>query len=74
VAHHHRGRGNYVFVDGHVKALKPIQTLLPRSRLWGPPHLVDRCHCFMYGSEFYEKPMDRNNPIIQSIHPEFGPQ
>ncbi len=33
---------NYLFFDGHVKALRPVQTALPRQR-WFPPELhLDR--------------------------------
>jgi prepilin-type processing-associated H-X9-DG protein len=28
----HNGRSNYLFCDGHVKALKPTQTITPVNR------------------------------------------
>jgi prepilin-type processing-associated H-X9-DG protein len=32
--HHHRTIVNFLFLDGHVKGLKAIQTFVPKS-LWG---------------------------------------
>ena len=37
-AHHHDGRINILFLDGHVKALKAAQTFVPKW-LWGPERL-----------------------------------
>jgi prepilin-type N-terminal cleavage/methylation domain-containing protein/prepilin-type processing-associated H-X9-DG protein len=36
--HHHQGWINWVFLDGHVRSLKAVQTMEPRAA-WGPSSL-----------------------------------
>jgi prepilin-type N-terminal cleavage/methylation domain-containing protein/prepilin-type processing-associated H-X9-DG protein len=45
----HNGMSNYLFSDGHVKALRPSQTLIPGNNMW----TIDNTDtCSAHGSNF----------------------
>ena len=67
-AHHHHRRINYLFADGHVKALKAVETFLPHS-LWGPRPLVEEID--YWSSELPIDPMRPDHPLIKGIDEEY---
>lgn len=66
--HHHDKRINYLFMDGSVKSLKAIQTLLPRS-LWGSPNLLADFEGYIF--ELPLNPMKPDDSLIQRIGEEY---
>ena len=75
LGHHHQKRIQYLFMDGHVKSLKAIQTLLPQS-LWGPRERVMDWGTIMISEQVALQnlpvdPMSPEHPLIASIAVEY---
>jgi prepilin-type N-terminal cleavage/methylation domain-containing protein/prepilin-type processing-associated H-X9-DG protein len=70
--HHHNGSTNYVFIDGHGKSLKAIQTVLPKS-LWIPKE-YEASMVHPVGDRYSWYPVDPvspNDPKIKSMATEY---
>jgi prepilin-type processing-associated H-X9-DG protein/prepilin-type N-terminal cleavage/methylation domain-containing protein len=73
--YHHNKRINFLFVDGHVRALKAIQTFLPHP-LWGSNEIVHSSYSNADGTPLPDdwEPIDPMSPthnLIRAIAKEY---